>query len=142
MPAVDQEATGKAKLTSEVTYTLLGITKADLNTYLDAGLKKQLDSKGDQRVYENGSDKVTFAQFNVSDAGSTVLLSGTGKIGPNIEDAAVKEQSKGKRYGDVQSQIESIQGVRDVDVKFWPFWVTVVPNDVNKVNVEFKLNES
>ncbi|MFZ2836645.1 MAG: hypothetical protein WAZ21_04995 [Candidatus Saccharimonadales bacterium] len=142
VPAVDQEATGKSKLTSEVTYTLLGITKADLNTYLDAGLKKQLDSKGDQRVYENGSDKVTFAQFNVSDAGSTVLLSGTGKIGPNIEDAAVKEQSKGKRYGDVQSQIESIQGVRDVDVKFWPFWVTVVPNDVNKVNVEFKLNES
>ena len=141
-PAVDQEATGKAKLTSEVTYSLTGIAKTDLNTYLDASLKKQLDSKGDQRVYENGSDKVTFAQFATGDGVSTVTLTATGKIGPNIKDADVKEQAKGKRYGEVQSQIESIQGVRDVDVKFWPFWVTAVPNDVNKVNVEFKLNES
>lgn len=141
-PAVDQEATGKAKLTSEVTYSLTGIAKTDLNAYLDASLKKQLDSKGDQRVYENGSDKVTFAQFATGDGVSTVTLTATGKIGPNIKDADVKEQAKGKRYGEVQSQIESIQGVRDVDVKFWPFWVTAVPNDVNKVNVEFKLNES
>ncbi|MCY1554205.1 hypothetical protein D9M68_907610 [compost metagenome] len=71
-----------------------------------------------------------------------MTVTATGKIGPNIKDSDVKEQAKGKRYGEVQSQIESIQGVRDVDVKFWPFWVTVVPNDVNKVNVEFKLNES
>lgn len=141
-PAADQEATGKAKLTSEVTYSLIGISKTDLNTYLDAGLKKQLDSKGDQRVYENGSNKVSFAQFATADGASTVTLTATGKIGPNIKDSEVKEQAKGKRYGEVQSQIESIQGVRDVDVKFWPFWVTSVPNDVKKVNVEFKLNES
>lgn len=141
-PAVDQEATGKAKLTSEVTYSLIAIAKTDLNTYLDAGLKKQLDSKGDQRVYENGSGKVTFAQFAAAEGASTVTLTATGKIGPNIEDSVVKEQAKGKRYGEVQSQLESIQGVRDVDVKFWPFWVTAVPNDVKKVNVEFKLNES
>ena len=141
-PTLDQEATGKAKLTSEVTYSLIGISKSDLNTYLDGGLKEQLDGKGDQRVYENGSNKVVFAQFETIDGSSSVTLTATGKIGPNIKDDEVKEQSKGKRYGEVQSQIESIQGVRDVDVKFWPFWVTTVPNDVNKVNVEFKLNES
>ncbi len=141
-PAVDQEATGKAKLTSEVTYSLTAIAKTDLDTYFDAGLKKQLDSKGDQRVYENGSSKVTFAQFTAAEGTSTVTITATGKIGPNIEDDTIKQQAKGKRYGEVQSQLESIQGVRDVDVKFWPFWVTAVPNDVKKVNVEFKLNES
>ncbi|MNH49930.1 hypothetical protein D3C73_15260 [compost metagenome] len=142
-PAVDQEAaSGKAKLTSEVTYSLVGIAKTDLDSYLDAGLKKQLGSSDDQRIYENGSNNVAFAQFATGDGGATVTLTATGKIGPNIKDAEVKEQAKGKRYGEVQSQIESIQGVRDVDVKFWPFWVTAVPNDVNKVNVEFKLNES
>lgn len=141
-PAVDQEATGKAKLASEVTYSLIGIAKSDLNTYLDAGLKKQLDDRNDQRVYSNGSDKVTFAQFQATDGVSTATLTATGKIGPSIDDKTVKEQSKGKRYGEVQSQIQSIQGVRDVDVKFWPFWVTAVPNDINKINVEFKLNES
>ncbi len=141
-PAVDQEATGKAKLTSEVTYSLMGVTKTDLNAYLDAGLKKQLGSNDDQRVYENGSAKTAFAQFATADGASSVTLTATGKIGPNIKDDDVKEQAKGKRYGEVQSQIESIQGVRDVDVKFWPFWVTAVPNDVKKVNVEFKLNES
>jgi hypothetical protein len=141
-PAVDQETAGKAKLASEVTYSLVGIAKSDLNTYLDAGLKDQLEGKSDQRVYSNGSDKVTFAQFQMTDGVSTATLTATGKIGPSIDDKAVKEQSKGKRYGEVQSQIQSIQGVRDVDVKFWPFWVTGVPNDVNKINVEFKLDES
>lgn len=141
-PAVDQEAIGVAKLTSEVTYSLVAIAKNDLNTYLDAAMNEQLDSSNDQRVYNNGSDKVSFAQFATVDAISTVSLTANGKVGPKIDDEKVKEQAKGKRYGDVQAQIESIQGVQNVDVKFWPFWVTTVPNDVKKVNVEFKLNES
>jgi hypothetical protein len=141
-PALDQEVTAKAKLTIETTYSIVGVAKNELGNYLDAGLKKQLDSSENQRIYENGSNKVAFARFITVDGVSTVNLTATGKIGPNIKDDEVKEQAKGKRYGEVQSQIESIQGVRDVDVKFWPFWVTAVPNDVNKVNVEFKLNES
>ena len=59
----------------------------------------------------------------------------------NIKEANVKDQAKGKSYGEVQSAIESIEGVEDVDVKFSPFWVKSVPKDINKINVEFKIKD-
>jgi hypothetical protein len=79
---------------------------------------------------------------NPVESGFTANIVATAKIGPKIEDSVVKESSKGKRYGEIQSSLEAIQGVDSVDVKFSPFWVTTAPNDVKKINVEFKLHES
>lgn len=142
-PAKGQEvASGsKAKLTASVTYSLVGITKADVGKFLDDYFANQLRDSKDQRTYANGADKATFTNIApVNDSYSANLVA-TAKIGPKIDDSAIKETAKGKRYGDVQSAIEATQGVDDVDVKFWPFWVTSVPNDTNKIKVEFNLNE-
>jgi hypothetical protein len=143
-PAVDQEVAAgvKPKLTSEVTYSLSGIDKNELNNYLDAHYAKQLDGIKDQRTYDNGIKNVTFTNLNPVDSGFTANIVATAKIGPKIEDSVVKESAKGKRYGEIQSSLEAIQGVDNVDVKFWPFWVSAAPSDVKKINVEFKLHES
>lgn len=143
-PAVGEEvASGtKPKLTSEVTYTLSGIDKNEMNDYLNSHFEEQLEGLNDQRVYENGAPGVTFTNVNPVENGYTANLVATAQIGPKIEDSAVKEIAKGKRYGEIQSSIEKIQGVEDVDIKFWPFWVSTAPNDVKKITVEFKLNES
>ena len=93
-------------------------------------------------MYGNGADKASLTTVSPVNDGFTASLVATAKIGPKIDDTAIKETAKGKRYGDVQSAIEAIQGVDNVDVKFWPFWVTGVPNDTNKIKVEFNLNES
>ena len=71
-----------------------------------------------------------------------VKVTANGAVGPEIREDDVKNQAKGQSYGDVQSAIEAIQGVDDVDVKFSPFWVKSVPNDVNKISVEFRLNHA
>jgi len=63
-------------------------------------------------------------------------------VGPTIDEEKVKEQSRGKSYGDIQSALEAIKGIENVDVKFSPFWVRTVPNDTKRINIEFKLNES
>ncbi|HET6746991.1 MAG TPA: hypothetical protein VFH06_02700 [Candidatus Saccharimonadales bacterium] len=141
-PAVDQEVTAgtKPKLTVSVTYSLSGVTKADVSKYLDDYFKKQLEGTSDQRVYDNGSSKATFNDLNANGAGFTANLVATAKIGPKIDDNAIKESAKGKRYGDIQSSIESIQGVDNVDVKFFPFWVNAAPNDTNRISIEFNLN--
>lgn len=141
-PAVDQEvpAGTKPKLTVSVTYSLSGVTKADVAKYLDDYFKKQLEGVEDQRVFDNGSKRATFTNLAASGAGFTANLVATAKIGPKIDDAAIKNQAKGKRYGDIQSSIEAIQGIDDVDVKFWPFWVSSAPNDTNRIEVEFNLN--
>lgn len=138
-PAIGAEATGKAKLTSSTTYTITAIAKSDLEIYLKADLEKQLVGKTDQRVYNDGIDKVKLSGFAKSDTASTVKIISTGQLGPKIDEAAIKEQVKGKIYGEVQSTLEAIDGVNNVDVKFSFFWVRTVPKDINKIDVEFKL---
>lgn len=144
VPAIDQEVADgvKPKLNSDVTYSLSGVGKNELDDYLDAHFTKQLDGLDDQRVYDNGAAKVTFTNVDAAERGFTGNVVATAQIGPKIEDSVIKDRSKGKRYGEIQESIEAIQGVDNVDIKFWPFWVTTAPNDVKRINVEFKLHES
>lgn len=137
-PAVGQEAT-KATLTVEITYTLAGLPKDELDRYLDKAIMAQLDDKANQHVYENGLKDIVFAQFESSDEGATVQLTANGQTGPKIDESKVKEQIQGSKYGDVQSSLERIEGISDVDVKFWPFWVKTVPNDIERITIEFQL---
>lgn len=139
VPAVDVEAAGKAKLTASTTYTIIGIAKADLELFIKANLDKQLADNEDQRVYSNGIDKVQLGNYSKTDAASTVKIIATGQIGPKIDEAQVKERVKGKILGEVQSDLSAISGVDNVDVDFSYFWVRTVPKNVDKISVEFKL---
>ncbi|MDB5177061.1 MAG: hypothetical protein JWN75_729 [Candidatus Saccharibacteria bacterium] len=139
-PAVGQEATtGKAKLTLELTYTMEGVAKSELTTYLDASFKKTLTNANQQRVYDNGLSTVKFDEFKQGDRSSTANISATAQIGPKINDDAIKQQVKGKRTGEVIGDLKAIDGVSDVEVKLSPFWVSGVPDDVKKITIEFKL---
>ncbi len=142
-PGVGQEVpSGTTTLATTITYSLSGVAKADVSKFLDDYFKDQIKGLHDRRIYDNGADKVSFTDVTQAAKGFTASLVATAKIGPKIEDQSVKDQAKGKRYGEIQSSIEAIQGVDNVDVKFWPFWVSTAPNDPKKINVEFNLNES
>ena len=143
-PAVDQQVPSGTQptLTVAITYTVSAIAKADVSQFLDSYFSSQLQGQANQRVYDNGSAKATLTNLNTATGGYTANLVATGKIGPKIDDQAVKESAKGKKFGDIQAAIEAIQGVDNVDVKFSPFWVTTAPNDTKKINVQFNLNES
>lgn len=140
-PGVDQEASGKAKLTASATYSITGVDSSEYSKFLDKYFDDQLDDKNTQRVYDNGAEKVEFTNVSPGDGGFTANIVATAKVGPKIDDNAIKEQAKGKRYGEIQSSLVAIQGVDDVDVKFWPFWVSSAPNDTSKISIEFNLNE-
>lgn len=139
VPAVGEEVSGKAKVTRSITYTLSAIAKSDLEIYMKANLEKQLTGTQNQRIYDTGTDKVKLSDYTKTAETTTVKIVGTGHIGPDIDEASIKEQVKGKIYGEVQSAIESINGVSNVDVQFSFFWVRTVPNDINKIDVKFEL---
>ena len=139
-PAVGQEAT-KAKLTTEITYTMVGIAESDLTKYLDAAVKEEISDQPNQRVYDNGSKAANFTDFANENGTFKARLVANGKVGPQIDDNKIKEKVKGKHFGDIQADISAIQGVDDVDTKFWPFWVKTVPTDTKRITIEFKLNE-
>lgn len=141
VPAVDAEApaSGKAKLTIPTTYTLYAVPKTALESFLDAALNAQIKDSSTQKVYATGADSATISNFKKDGDTLSVSIAATGQIGPKIDEVAVKEQVKGKIYGDVQKSLEAIDGVQEVDVSFSFFWVTRVPNDTSKIRVEFKL---
>lgn len=139
-PGIGEEASsGKAKLTSETTYTITGINKSELDNFLKKALENTLTSKDQQRVYDTGIKAVKFTNFKQGERTSTVTIETVGQIGPKIDDEKIKEQVKGKRYGEIQADLKAIDGINDADTKFWPFWVSTVPGDTNKIKIEFKL---
>lgn len=143
-PAVDQEATdGKAKLTSSSTYSLSAVAKSDVKQFLDDYFAAKINGNANQRVYDDGASGATLANVTPGTKGVfTANLVTNGKIGPKIDDQAVKDSAAGKRYGEIQSSLEKIQGINNVDVKFSPFWVSTAPTDTKRIGVEFKLDAS
>lgn len=142
-PSAGSEASGgKASLTGEVVYKMYGVEKSELDDFLKQTLETKLDESSSQRIYDSGASKAQFQDVSKKDNGAEATLVATGHIGPKIDESDIKERAKGKKFGDIQADIQSIQGVKSVDVKFFPFWVSTVPNDIKKISVEFKLDES
>jgi hypothetical protein len=140
-PVVGAEAdSGKGTLAGSVTFSMVGVPKKELGTFLDAYFAQQIDGQNNQKVYDNGVKGVSFTNINAVDGGFSANITTNGKIGPKIDDKALKEYAKGKRLGEIQSYVQNINGVQSVDIKFSPFWVNSAPNDVNKIHVEFKVN--
>jgi hypothetical protein len=139
-PAVDQEVgdEGKATLTVKTTYSIRAVAQADLEKFLDESLASQL-LNDEQRVYDNGLEGVGMSNFRTEGERTTVSVTATGRIGPKIDETQIKEQVKGKRFGEVQATLESISGIQNVDVQFPYFWVRTIPDDTNKITIEFKL---
>lgn len=139
-PAVGQEAPdGKAKLTSSVVYAMDGVSEGDIKSFVKEAVEAKISKENDQRVYEIDVSGAQLADFAASDGGGTANLSASAQVGPQIKDNDIKSRVKGKRFGDIQTDLKTIQGVDDVNVKLSPFWVSRVPDDTNKIKVEFKL---
>jgi hypothetical protein len=137
-PAVDNEAT-TAQLTVETTYTLLALKKSDINSMLDhvmADELKQVKEKN-QQVYDNGKDDIKLTRF---DPAGSLVLQGTGYIGPKINKEALKKKVAGKNYEEIRQLVMQTDGVQDVSTDFSPFWVSRAP-DEKKIDIVFKISK-
>lgn len=140
--AVGAEASGSVNLKATITATMLAVEQSQLNNFLRASMEKEIAGKANQKIFDDGTKGVKFAQFSDRNDQLTVRVTANGKIGPEIKEDDVKEQVRGKRYGDIQASLEAIEGVNDVDTKFWPFWVRTVPDNTERITVEFKLENA
>lgn len=140
-PAIDQEApTGKATLSIKTTYSIQAVSKSGLESYLKDYLNDQLEKN--QKVYSTGVDTATLANFRTEGDATLVTINTTGRIGPEINEDQIKEQVKGKIYGEVQQTLQAEPGIKEVDVQFSYFWVRTVPSDTNNIKIEFKVENN
>ena len=73
--------------------------------------------------------------------GYTARLKATTKVGPTVTEAEILEKAKGKKIGELQSQLKSINGVSSCKVDPSFFWVTTIPNDANKITVNLEVEK-
>ena len=94
----------------------------------------------DQRIY--AVNKPFFENFSkVSDGNYTAKLKSSTETGPKVSEEDILEKSKGKKFGEVQSILKSINGVSSVKLTPSFPWVSTVPNDPNKITIELKVEE-
>lgn len=135
-PASGAEAS-KAKLTVEITYSLQALSKEDVNAVLNSSLKEKLEGQKNQKIYDNGFSKLQFSDFT----DTSVTLKTTGYVGPTIDTKDLKSQLVGKNYEDIRQKIKAIEGVEDVDTKFFPFWISSAP-DEGKIEIKFNVQKN
>ncbi len=139
-PQVDQEAAdGKAKLVASVTYTISGVKESELDKFLEAATTSKLSKEGNKRVYASGIKNAKITNFKRDGDNMSAQVDAEGQVGPKISDSEIKERVKGKRFGDIQADLKSIEGVNDVTVDLSPFWVNTIPKDESKITIKFNL---
>lgn len=92
----------------------------------------------DQRIYSIGDPYVE--RFTNLD--ETARLKTVVKTGPTVTEETIMEKSKGRKIGEVQSLLRSINGVSSVEITPSYFWVNSVPNDPNKVTIELTVEDN
>lgn len=135
-PAVGQPAQ-QGKVTIEYVYTYVGIERNDAKAVLTDVVNAALEGKTDQQMYSLGDNSLKFQSFSALPDGTfNVRMITTAHIGPKIDTAALAKQITGKRYGEIQSMISQIPGVKNVDVTMSPFWVNTAPS-TDKIDITF-----
>ena len=144
VPKVGEEVKGgKAKLVQKTIYSAHGVKRDQVKEFLDIKTADRIKNEANQRVYDDGLKDAFIDSYVASKdkAITGVLKTGSIEIGPEIDEAYIREVSKGKKYNEVLRKIESVNGVSDVDIKFSFFWVQKVPENDKKLTVVLGIGE-
>ena len=140
VPAIGQEA-ASGKVTVETVYSMIGLARNDIRTILEKDLTKQIGSLPNQMIYDQGLDKVKFNSFTKQDSTYKLNLVSTGAVGPSINSVDLAKKLVGKREMEITQTIKNYEGIKSVDVKFSPFWVSTAPS-ADKITIKFDIENA
>ncbi len=138
-PAIGEEVKGVTpKIEATTTYTMYAVDKVKVEEFIK---QKTINSvASDQKIY--AINKPFFENFTKQSDGSyTAKLKSATQTGPKVTEEDILEKSRGKKVGEVQSLLKSINGVSSVNIKTSFGWVNTIPDDPNKVTIELKVEE-
>ncbi len=134
-PSVNEEASGEVTVTTETTYNVLGVKR----DYLSQIIKKDVESKIDtskQSILDDGlNSAVMRIETRKSPTDVQISLQTIAVAGPELDEAAIKDQIRGKKRGDAEKIIGALPGVKDVNVEYKPFWVFSTPKAAKRITI-------
>ena len=116
---------------------MYGVDKTSVEDFIKE--KSSSTVAPDQRIY--AVDSPFFENFQKSNTGYTAKLKSSTQTGPKVDENDVLEKSKGRKIGEVQSLLKSINGVSSVDIDTSFPWVSTIPDDPNKITIELNVEE-
>jgi hypothetical protein len=135
-PGVGQPAS-TVNVSVQVTYTILVVPKTDLKEVITNTLKEQID-EAKQKINSEDvlKDASVTVQSQTGPAAATLNVSETTDAVPIINVATVKKQVAGQKTGNIKAMLANYPGVKSVDVKLSPFWVSKVPKKQSKITIK------
>lgn len=131
---VGQPATN-ANVTVKIAYSLLSVKNDDLKKVVTNQMTKQIDSKSQKLSSDDVLKGLTVSVSSQdSPTKATLALSEDTTAVPILDIASIKKTVAGKKTGDIQAALGNLPGVKEVDVKLSPFWVSKAPK-ASKVSV-------
>ncbi len=120
---------------------MYGVEEGAIAKFVERAVNQKLPDEDSQRVYEVITDSVSFNDFSPQEYGGVAMLVAEAEVGPDVKEDEIKKMAMGKRFGDIQAELQRMQGIEDVEVKFTPFWVNTVPEDEEKIIVKFNIQD-
>lgn len=128
---VDDGKTPKATVTQK--YSVYTIDKSQVEEYI----KSKMHLADDQKIYSIGEPYIErFTKIEEGARLKTVV-----KTGPTVTEEDILEKVKGKKTGEVQSLLRSINGVSSVEIVPSFFWVWSVPEDTSKITIDLTMED-
>ena len=138
-PAVDEESE-EVTVTITVSYSMQGASSEDISRVIDSKIRENMDDQ-QKNIKDNGLSTVEFEVVNrLNEAETELAMQTVATLGPDINESALREELVGKKRGDIEKQVEAIDGVRSVSVEYSPIWITTTPKSADKI--EIVINES
>jgi hypothetical protein len=139
-PALGAEG-DNVTVTAVTTYGMLGV-KQD---YLSQLVKHDIDSKIDkskQSILDDGVKAASFSVDNRKDQNTAhITMQATAVAGPQLDGKAIAGSIRGKKKGDAIAIIQARPGIKEVTIKYSPFWVSKTPKAASKITVQFVNND-
>lgn len=137
LPAVGSEAS-EVTVTSTITYRMLGVKREHLKTLITDNVKDEIDTEK-QSVRNDGLGEAVFRVTERKSPTEQVLsVQSSASTGPAIDEEVLKQEVAGKKKGQVRDLILARPGIKDVEVRYSPFWVYKTPSKPTKITIEFE----
>jgi len=128
----------EGRLILQVTYTLLAADRDELEEYFSHQLLDQTDSSEGLGVVE-----INLEEAEIEAVGEQNVFDVTvdGLLGPEIDQEEFKAEIAGMKYARAIETIEARPNVTGAEIELSPFWVSSVPNNPDRIEIRFAIND-
>lgn len=130
------EAADEAAVSIKINYSVLAVQKSDLSQAVTDQLNKQID-KSKQKIGNEDvlKDLTLTVQSQKSSTVTTLSVNAENTAVAIIDIEGVKKQVGGKKESEIKELLTALPGVKEVEVKMSPFWVSKAPKSAGKVQI-------